>query len=212
MFRAIIVALLMVVSGNLLYSQENGCSIAQDSVECAPETIIALRTNLLLPALNIGAEIPVGNKWSFAADYYYPWIWPSKKNKECFEFLGWSAEWRYWFGKERTVAKRFLGHSIALYGAGGYYDFQENYNGKQGEFFSTGFDYTYSMPLGKRGKVFMEFTVAVGYVRSDYRKYEVLADYGPLFKQDGEYLFEYVGPTKAAVSLVIPIRKKEGSK
>ncbi len=221
MARFFITVLLMLASVGFLYSQETGGSFAieentapaaQTAASAASKTVFALRSNLLLPALNIGAEIPVGNKWSFAADYYYPWLWPGKKNKQCFEFLGWSAEWRYWFGKERTAARRLQGHSMALYGAGGYYDFQKDYKGKQGEFYSCGLDYTYSTPLGKREKVFMEFTIAVGYLRSDYRKYEVLADYGPLFKEDGEYLFDYIGPTKAAVSLVIPIRKKEGRK
>jgi hypothetical protein len=176
------------------------------------KTVIAIRSNLLLPALNLGAEIPAGNRWSFAADYYYPWLWPGKSNKECFELLGWSAEWRYWFGKERDAARRLLGHSLALYGTGGYYDFEQNYKGKQGEFYGGGLDYTYAVALGKRGRVNMEFTVGVGYIHANSRKYEVLSDGGPLFKKDGEILFDYVGPTKAAISLVIPIRKREGRK
>ena len=41
--------------------------------------LASIRTNLLVPALNVGAELPLGNRWSVAADYYFPWIWPSKK-------------------------------------------------------------------------------------------------------------------------------------
>jgi hypothetical protein len=44
--------------------------------------IFSLRTNLLVPALNIGAELPLGDRWSLAADYYFPWCWPNKKNKD----------------------------------------------------------------------------------------------------------------------------------
>lgn len=32
--------------------------------------VVALRTNLLLPLLNFGVEVPIGNRWSVGADYY----------------------------------------------------------------------------------------------------------------------------------------------
>ena len=177
-----------------------------------PVTILAIRSNLLLPALNVGAELPVGNRSSFAVDHYYPWAWPDKSNKDCFELLGWSAEYRFWFGKEREPSRRLLGHSVALYGSGGYYDFEKDYTGIQGEFFGGGVDYTYAIALGKKGRVNMEFTLAVGYIHANSRKYKVLSDYGPLFKEDGDILFDYFGPTKAAISIVVPIRKKGGRK
>lgn len=166
--------------------------------------MFAVRTNLLVPALNIGAEVPIGDRWSVSADYYYPWIWPSKKNKNCFEFLGWSAEGRYWFGKDRTAKDRLLGHSAGLYGAGGYYDFERNYRGQQGEFVSVGLDYTYAMPIGRKRKMNLEFTFALGYIHSWGRAYKVHGDYGPLFKDEGDIRFDYVGPTKVAVNLVVP--------
>lgn len=174
--------------------------------------VTALRSNLLVPALNIGAEVPLGNRWSVSADYYFPWIWPSPKNKDCFELLGWSVEGRYWFGKGRTAADRLQGHSLALYGAGGYYDFERNYEGQQGEFVSAGLDYTYAMPIGRKKRVNLEFTIAVGYIHSWGRNYNVPGEGGPLFREEGDVLFDYFGPTKAAVSLVIPFYGKEGRK
>lgn len=163
-----------------------------------------------MPALNVGAEVPLGTRWSFGADYYFPWIWPSPKNRNCFEMLGWSLEGRFWFGRNRTYADVLQGHSIGLYGAGGYYDFERNYKGQQGEFVSTGLDYTYAMPLGRSGRVNLELTIAVGYIHAWARNYTVHDEYGPLFKEDGDILFDYFGPTKAAVNIVIPIYRKEG--
>lgn len=168
--------------------------------------IVALRTNLLVPALNFGVECPLGNKWSIAADYYFPWLKSDDKNKDCFQLLGWSAEGRYFFGKERSAEDRLLGHSIALYGAGGYYDFEYNYKGTQGEFVTGGFDYTYAFAVGKKKRINLEFTFAVGYIHSWGRPYHVVSEYGPLFKDDTDLRFDYFGPTKAAVSLVVPIR------
>ena len=183
------------------------------SPQQAPRTpIFALRSNLLVPLLNIGAEVPIGNRWSVSADYYFPWIWPSPKNKDCFELLGWSVEGRYWFGKDRTASDRLHGHSLGLYGAGGYYDFEQNYEGQQGEFVSTGLDYTYAMPIGRKKRVNLEVTIAVGYIHAWARNYNVHGEGGPLFKEEGDVLFDYFGPTKAAVSLVIPFYGKEGRK
>ena len=174
-----------------------------------PAPLFAVRTNLLVPALNIGAEVPIDDRWSVSADYYYPWIWPSKTNRNCFELLGWSAEGRYWFGKDRTAADRLQGHSAGVYAAAGYYDFEKNFRGMQGEFFSTGLDYTYSMPIGRTRRANLEFTIAVGYIRSWGRTYNVPGEYGDLYPDEGTVIWDYFGPTKAAVSLVVPIFRKE---
>jgi hypothetical protein len=177
-----------------------------------PVPVFALRSNLLLPLLNFGAELPLGNNWSIGADYYYPWIWPDKSNKDCFELLGWSLEGRYWFGRDRKPEDRLKGHSLALYGAGGYYDFEKDYRGMQGEFLSTGLDYTYALGVGPRSRVHFEFTIAVGYIHSVGRTYDVFSEGGDLIPDGNKHTFQYFGPTKAAVSLVIPIFKKEGKR
>lgn len=206
MIRTLLIVCLLIASGSAVKAESGRYERADE----AP-VMIAARSNLLVPALNVGAEMPLGNRWSVAADYYYPWIWPGKRNRNCFEMLAWSAEGRYWFGKDRTSKDRLLGHSIGIYGAGGYYDFERNFKGQQGEFISTGVDYTYAMPIGKKKRVNLEFTFALGYIHSWGRNYHVLDDFGPLFKEDGEIRFDYVGPTKAAVSIVVPFYiKREG--
>ena len=174
--------------------------------------VASIRTNLLVPFLNAGVEVPLGNRWSVAADYYFPWVWPSQKNKNCFELLGWNLEGRYWFGKNRIPQDRLKGHSLGAYVAGGYYDFERNYKGIQGEFVSSGVDYTYSMAVGRRKNLHLQFTVAAGYIRSWGRTYKVFGDYGALYPDEGTLIWEYVGPTKAAVTLVVPFYKKEGRK
>lgn len=176
--------------------------------EAQPMTALwALRTNLLVPALNVGAEIPIGDRWSVSADYYFPWIWPGKTNRNCFELLGWSVEGRYWFGNDRQSQQQLRGHSVGLYAAAGYYDFERNYKGQQGEFVSTGLDYTYAMGIGKRKRLNLEFTLALGYIRSWGRNYNVPGANGELYPEPGTVIFDYVGPTKAAVSLVVPFEK-----
>lgn len=175
-----------------------------------PTPLFAVRSNLLVPALNFGVEVPIGNRWSVSADYYYPWFWPSKDNKDCFELLGWSAEGRYWFGSDREESDRLKGHSAGVYAAAGYYDFEKDFRGMQGEFISTGVDYTYAMPVGRAKRVNLEFTIALGYIRSWGRTYSVPGEYGDLYPDDGTVIWDYFGPTKAAVSIVVPIYGKEG--
>ena len=170
--------------------------------------IMAFRSNLLVPALNAGIEVPIGNHWSVGADYYFPWIWPKKDNKNCFELLGWGIEGRYWFGKERTAYDRLKGHSVGLYGYMGYYDFERNFHGHQGEFVNVGVDYTYAMAVGKRKALHLEFSLGLGYIYSEARKYTVIEANGPLISDKITKKVGYFGPTKANVSLVVPIFQK----
>ena len=170
--------------------------------------VVAVRSNLLVPALNVGVEVPIGTHWSVGADYYFPWIWPKRDNKNCFEFLGWGIEGRYWFGKNRTVLDRLQGHSIGLYGYMGYYDFERNYHGHQGEFVNVGLDYTYAMAVGKKRAVHFELSLGVGYIYSSARKYTVIEPGSPLISDKRTKKVGFFGPTKANISLVVPIFQK----
>jgi outer membrane protein OmpA-like peptidoglycan-associated protein len=182
-----------------------------EKVTCEDTTrklLFALRSNLLVPALNLGVEVPIGNHWSVGADYYYPWVWPKRDNKNCFEFLGWGIEGRYWFGRNRTIFDRLQGHSIGLYGYAGYYDFERNYHGHQGEFVNVGLDYTYAMAVGKRKQLHFEFSLGVGYIYSEARKYTVIEPGAPLISDKITRKIGFFGPTKANISLVVPIFQK----
>ena len=170
--------------------------------------VMAVRTNLLVPALNVGIEVPIGNHWSVGADYYYPWVWPKRDNKNCFELLSWGVEGRYWFGRNRTVFDRLQGHSLGVYGYMGYYDFERNFHGHQGEFINIGLDYTYAMAVGKKKSVHFEFSLGVGYIYSQARKYTVIEAGAPLISDKITKNIGFFGPTKANISLVVPIFQK----
>lgn len=167
--------------------------------------LFSLRSNLLVPALNIGAEYPIGTDWSVGADYYFPWIMRNADHRNCFQLLGWNVEGRYWFGKDRTAADVLKGHSVGLNAAVGYYDIERNFKGNQGTFVSVGADYLYAMPVFDN-KIHLEFTVGLGYIFSQMRPYEVFEEGGNAFKLGYKKNFNWVGPTKAAVTIVVPIR------
>lgn len=92
------------------------------------QMILAGRTNLLVPGLNAGVEIPIGRHVSIGADYWYPW-WLAKSNKYCGEMLGAFVDAKYWFtgrnGKYAwTRADKLKGHALGVYAGAGYYDYQ----------------------------------------------------------------------------------------
>ena len=170
--------------------------------------IMAARTNLLTPAMSIGVEIPIKDNWSVGLDYYYPWLLP-KTNKWCLQTLAAFAEVRYWFpgnSYKWSNDQRLMGHSVGVYGGAGYYDYQLREDGLQGEFIDMGVDYTFALPVAK-GKLRMEFNIGLGYVRTWYRPYYMSSDYADLIKEPG-ILYNttnFFGPTRAGVSLVVPI-------
>ena len=169
------------------------------------DEIFYLRTNLLAPLSNVGAEVCLNDNWSLGADYYFPWVPRNPNNVNCFQLLGWSLEGRYWFGKYRTWMDRLEGHSVGVNVAGGYYDFEKDYAGNQGEFAEIGFDYLYSLPVCK-DRLHIEFSIGLGYIYSHMKPYDVFEDGGKAYKTDYTKNFHWVGPTKATVSLVVPIK------
>lgn len=169
------------------------------------DEIFYLRTNLLAPFSNIGAEVCLNDNWSLGADYYFPWVPRNPNNVNCFQLLGWSLEGRYWFGRYRTWMDRLEGHSVGVNVAGGYYDFEKDYAGNQGEFAQIGFDYLYSLPVCK-DRLHLEFSIGLGYIYSYMKPYDVFEDGGKAYKTGYTKNFHWVGPTKATVSLVVPIK------
>lgn len=170
--------------------------------------ILAARTNLLVPALNAGIEVPIKYNWSVGADYYFPW-WLAKSNMYCAEMLGWFVDTKYWFGKDRGEEDKLSGHALGAYAGFGYYDYQWERSGNQGEYIDIGVDYTYSLPVAK-GKLRMEFNIGLGWIHTVARHYTPTDDYSELIKDPGirHRKYNFVGPTRASVSLVVPIRVK----
>lgn len=173
--------------------------------------LFAARTNLLLPALNVGLEFPIRNNWSLGIDYYYPWA-VSGQNKWCGEMLGLFVDAKYWIpGKkyEWTKSQKLQGHAIGVYGGAGYYDYQNIRHGYQGEYIDTGVDYTFALPVGPKDNKWMriEFNIGFGWIRTWARRYAPSDDFSQLIKDPDvkNLIFDYFGPTRASVSFVLPI-------
>lgn len=172
------------------------------------KTILAARTNLLIPGLNFGVEVPIGMNWSIGLDYYYPWA-VSAENKWCGEMLGWFIDGKYWITGDKykwDVNSKLKGHAVGLYAGLGYYDYQKITNGVQGEYVDFGVDYTFALPVAQ-DKLRLEFNLGVGFIYTLYRPYYPSSDFEDLIKEPGvKYrTTNFIGPTRASVSLVYPI-------
>lgn len=172
------------------------------------KTIFAARTNLLMPGLSIGLEFPIKENWSIGFNYSYPWA-VSKQNKWCVEKLSWFLDAKYWFTNDNTrwsPTSRLKGHGVGLYAGTGYYDFQNIEKGSQGEFIDFGVDYTYALPVAN-DKLRFEFNIGIGFIKTWYRPYTPSSDFSDLIKEPGvKYRStDFIGPTRAGVSLVYPI-------
>ena len=167
----------------------------------------------MLPLLNVGVEYPIGNRWSVGADVYYPWLFRSSSHKNCIQAFAIEVEGRYWLGKKHKAGEenrpyRLQGHSVGAFAASGKYDFEHNYKGNQGEFYVFGIDYLYAVPIFK-GRAHMEFSLALGYFHTsayDYHVYTKPGGKGYYDDKNFRSVTNYVGPVKATVALVLPLR------
>lgn len=178
---------------------------------------LAPRMNLLLPLMNLGLEIPIGNKVSIAADYYLPWFSYDKKNSKCLELEAVNAEVRYWFRPDRITGyagNTMTGHSLAIGAHTGHYDIERDYKGSQAKFNSVYLDYAYAFELGSSMR--LELSLSVGWMGITHTEYTVYHEGGKLIRDNRYYdkQSNWFGPVKAAVSLTVPIlfkvNKKEG--
>ena len=173
------------------------------------KTILALKTNLLYDALsltNFSVELPFcKDRMSVLYYHQFPWwTWGQADNEYCTRFLSIGGEARWWF----KTKDRLNGHFLGAYAESGKYDFEYQRSiCYQGEFYSAGLSYGYAMPIGRH--LNLEFSVSAGYASIAYRGYTPSEDYEILWR-DPEKVgrLHYFGPTKAQVSLVIPIRVK----
>jgi len=182
--------------------------------------VVAFRSNLLMPLMNVGIEVPIGNRWSVAADLSSPWAWRPWTNRvfepyqECYQAMAFSLEGRYWFGVSHSPKKaygkyRLLGHSLALIAEGGYYDIEHKGTGMQGTFGAVGIDYMYAIPLGKKAGCHMEFDIAFGYMSTAWKGYIVPEGDTRLIGNYDDRAWHGPVPMRLGVRLVVPIFKSE---
>lgn len=162
-------------------------------------TVLAVKNNLLYDlalAPNIEIEVPIGRQWSLNTEYKCPW-WINDSRDFCYQLLSGGVEARYWLGK-RHQRLRLTGHFIGLYAEGGVYDFQFGGDGYQGKYYgASGLTYGYVKPIARH--LALEFSLGVGYLTTEYRKYTPYKE-DLIWTSSGRYNF--IGPTKAKVSLV----------
>lgn len=225
------VVLLSLMSGNSVYGMEPGLHSEGAFVASADSALVpappsrrekvALRTNVLLPLMNVGVEVLLGDNWIVEADWYYPWIRPEwLRNRVCVEALHASAGARYRLGKPSKDG-RLTGHSVGLTLGWATYDFgmpkrfyrllkqevEGNWvmKGVQGWAVSASAVYVYSFPVGRRLR--MEAGVALGAVYHQDVKY-VQYDEGGRLLRDARMLEDrgwYFGPTGLFLNLIIPL-------
>jgi outer membrane protein OmpA-like peptidoglycan-associated protein len=184
-------------------------------------TVVALKTNLLfdaVTALNFEVEVPIGKRFSVMVEDVFPW-WETG-NKYCFQLWEMGVEGRFWFKPwEAKGTEKLRGFFVGPYVMSGKYDFQFDKSiNYQGEFWSAGLTAGYSTPIGKKKWANLEFSLSLGYLQSPYRHYLPTDDYTKLIHDpanDGTFYDIFLYPTKAKVSLVVPLNfhynKKEVS-
>lgn len=184
----------------------------------ARRILLAPRTNLLIPAMNIGLAVPIGKHLSLEGDFYSPWIGFDTKNSKCFQLQAADIELRYWFypkSIKSLTGNTLAGHSVNIGCMAGHYDFEKQYKGLQGEFYGAYIGYAWACSPIRWLRVMLGLDV--GCVHTQYRKYEVFTDRGRLFRTAPlatDLQADRVLPVKASVSLAFPLEintKKGGS-
>lgn len=182
------------------------------------KTYFALKTNLLydaVTALNFEVEVPIAGRWSVMAEDVFPW-WHID-NKYAFQMWEMGIEGRFWFKPwDVNGTEKMRGWFVGAYGMSSKYDFQYDRSiNYQGEYWSAGITAGYVMPIGKKKRMNLEFSLSAGYLQTDYRHYFPADDYSVLIRDPYNMgTVSYFGPTKAKVSLIIPINfsKKGGER
>lgn len=166
----------------------------------------ALKTNLLYDAtttFNLGAEFGLSPKWTLdVSANYNPWTFNDNK------------KWKHWMVQPEArywLCEKFNGHFFGFHLHGGQYnighidtsfkflgnDFEALKDHRfEGWFVGAGIGYGYSWVLGKHWNI--EAEIALGYAYIRYDKYKC----GTCGSKVGKGVHNYVGPTKAALSLV----------
>ncbi len=194
-------------------------SIAMAGDDIESKLLIALKTNLVLDALsviNIGVEVPIGERWSVVGEIVYPW-WRSWEQNFTMQIESYHAEVKYWLG-DRSTKEQLQGWSVGAYGGWGLYDIQIfSEDGVQGDFYDVGAQLCYSHPIAKN--LNLEYTLGLGYVSTNYNDYNMAYDteeFGDIKVIPYPWMnntLRSILPTRLGISLVWHIKSStEGGK
>lgn len=164
--------------------------------------VVGIKTNILMDAtktMNLGAEIGLSNKSTLDLYVNYnPW---KQQDSKMTKMLVFQPEYRYW------LCERFNGHFFGIHAHAGVYQFagvkmpfglwdQLEGHRFKGHFYGAGISYGYQWILGKHWN--LEGNIGVGYARVKYEQFKC-TNCEPKVDEGHK---NYVGPTKAAISLI----------
>lgn len=175
----------------------------EDSIVTERKPVFFVKTNLLydlLTGVNASVEIPLAKKLTLEATLVYPW-WNDQGRHKTFQIRYFAVTPRYYYKDTRQpYTSFFTGLTIGA----GVYDLQWTRRGIQGDLWHISPVIGYTHHLSKRWK--MEYSAAVGYVHTQYKKYTQIENtpYGVIKVRDYpwvSHLFRNIMPTSLNVSL-----------
>lgn len=167
---------------------------------------IAFRTNLLFNAVgapNLGVEVPIGKRFSVAADFAYAY-WRIN-NRYALQTIQGGIEAKYWLSPSDRPLTGWNAGAYGMYSSR--YDVQW-IDGYQGDgFWSAGIGAGYSTPISNR--LNLEFALAGGYFYTPEVRHYHWDPSGNLLWKETRYNVERITLTKVKVNLVWLIKKKK---
>lgn len=153
---------------------------------------------------NIGMEFRITPRLSFdVMGHYSPYDYFNDARKV--RVFAIQPEVRYWFG-ESLVRGHFVGLHVPVAGFNIQLNDKYRYQDPNHALWGIGLSYGYAMPLGKRERWGVEFTIGLGYMDIKYDVYEGV--------HNGRYLrtetVNYFGPTRLGINFTyrIDLRNK----
>jgi hypothetical protein len=184
-------------------------------VERVKKPLFALKTNLLMDlgtAINIEAEVPIGRRWSVAGEWLFPW-WLIENDQIALQTGVATLEVRSYLGN-REGRQPLTGWFLGAHGGWGYYDLEWRDKGYQGELWYTGLSGGYAHTINRSGTLRMEYSLGVGYMNTGYTKYapqkDGNGDWHLMRRKEANR--DYIGPTRAKVSLVWMLNRNSKKK
>ena len=166
----------------------------------------AIATGFHAVPIAVGYEVPIGKHWSIQSNYLITVPWQAwNNNADCAELMHWDLGARWYPGwsftkpfKANQNTRVLEGWYASLSAGMGYYDFQRNGNGYQGEEILGSLGIGYSLCFNEHWS--LNFGIGVGPMYTRYRYYEGRSNNEHLmYRYSGK--FTYFGVTDAKVTL-----------
>jgi hypothetical protein len=166
--------------------------------------VVIIKSNLLYDVAltpHLGVEVLIGEHFSIGAEFMRGW-WLKRDWSVCWQLEAAALEGRYWW---RSPTQRHFhgGWFAGIFTQAGLYDFQLSSNkGIQGESLMAGVSGGYLCPLSTHWS--LEFSLGIGYLLTDYRRYTVAPNHDGHELVAMEPLTRFKGvpyPIKAGISL-----------